>query len=135
MWLIGHDLANHADIQVKSSTPVPQDRTAFLQNLRNKQAFINLLASYLTDSKINVIHAADHNESDADILIVKEAVELAKTQHVTVYAEDTDILVLLLFHMKPSMNIVMNTRNSRICIRKAQNALLQEMCPCLLFGF
>jgi len=43
---------------------------------------------------------------DADTLIVKKAIQFARTKEVTVVANDTDVLVLLVYHFEPSLKNV-----------------------------
>jgi hypothetical protein len=45
--------------------------------------------------------------NDADTMIVETALGAAGSSDVTVVADDTDILVLLLFHYKPNMGNVL----------------------------
>ena len=68
----------------------------FLANAENKQRFINLLSNKLRGLALNVYHAA----GDADLLIVKTAIECADEKETIVVADDTDILVLLLYHVQ-----------------------------------
>lgn len=53
-----------------------------------------MLGKHLEGNGHTVLHATD----DADTVIVKAALTLAKDNHVTVVADDTDILVLLTYH-------------------------------------
>ena len=72
----------------------------FLANETNKVQFINLLSHYLRLDGHSVIQS----ESDADTQIVSAAIALASDgKHTTVIADDTDILVLLLFHWNADM--------------------------------
>ena len=80
------------------------NQDAFLLNKNNKLALIALLSDYLQQNGITVYQAT----GDADNLIVSVAlnnVSLSdQTRSVAVVAEDTDILVLLLYHRQPCMN-------------------------------
>ena len=72
----------------------------FLLNELNKSQFIPLLGNRL-QAKGFVVH---QSSNDADTLIVKCAVELALAGNVcTVVADDTDILVLLMYYFQPHM--------------------------------
>lgn len=64
-------------------------REEFLSNMKNKAAFINFLSSQFRASNIESHQAED----DADLLIVKKALELNCRTPVIV-AQDTDIVVL-----------------------------------------
>ena len=60
----------------------------------------NMLGRRLSEDGHTVHYAPD----DTDILIVKSALEVAEQQQpVAVVAEDTDILVLLLYHVQPGI--------------------------------
>lgn len=61
----------------------------------NNQRFINMLAKRLIENSYTVVHASD----DADVKIVQTAVEYAKSKKVTVIGEETDLLVLLCYHV------------------------------------
>ena len=66
----------------------------FLLNQHNKQGFLNILGQELTKANITVKHVI----GDADLLIVQTALDIAKENTVTVIGEDTDFLILLLYH-------------------------------------
>ena len=67
----------------------------FLANPENKKQFIAALKNFLQNKGITCIHAKD----DADIVILKTALEKSVDHSVVnVVAEDTDVLVLLVHH-------------------------------------
>lgn len=66
----------------------------FLSNKENKQHFIDMLAQKLEETGCEVHHA----DGDADLLIVKKTIESAARQNTVLIADDTDLLVLLLYH-------------------------------------
>ncbi|GFR65217.1 hypothetical protein ElyMa_005525100 [Elysia marginata] len=66
----------------------------FLGNPKNKQAFLEYLGDVLKKDGCEVLHA----EGDADTLIVNTAVICAVNATTVVIGEDTDLLVLLLYH-------------------------------------
>ena len=66
----------------------------FLSNQENKQRFINLLAEKLRIAGCNVLQAP----GDADLLIVQTAVQEARTRTTVLVGDDTDLLVLLIYH-------------------------------------
>ncbi|KAK3102254.1 hypothetical protein FSP39_009938 [Pinctada imbricata] len=78
----------------EESTPFRSKKDIFLSNNQNKQDFIKMLSSELRKEGIDVKQA----EADADVLISKTAIELSRSQSTTLFGEDTDLLVLLLFH-------------------------------------
>ena len=73
----------------------------FLSNKENKQRFINLLSDHLERNGCIIDHAKD----DADLLIAQTAIAVAaRTAKPTVLvADDTDILILLCFHVPTNM--------------------------------
>ena len=75
---------------------IVKSKEEFLQNHKNKQRFINLLAERLANSGCKVLRAQD----DADVLVVQTAVSCAETSSTTLIGNDTDLLVLLLYHAK-----------------------------------
>ena len=66
----------------------------FLLNMENKQAMIDLIAKCLKQKGCHVIQA----EGDADVDIVKAAVSMSGYKSTTLIGEDTDLLILLLYH-------------------------------------
>ena len=88
----------HPSVVITKNTPITTDKMGFLQNQCNKQAFIKFLALYLQMCAVHVLHAED--EGDADVVIVSQAIDLSATRNVTVIADDTDILVVLIHHKK-----------------------------------
>jgi hypothetical protein len=75
--------------------PCKLKKENFLANRFNKQRFIDILGSRLRENNYTVVHPSD----DADVKIVQTAVECAKSRKVTVIWEDTDLLVLLRYHI------------------------------------
>ena len=98
-------------------TPFRSSKDSFLKNVENKQNFIYLLGTYLDVRGINVRYA----ESDADVLIVDTAVEQAETTTTFVIGEDTDLLILLCYHVKvDSMKIFLrsDTKQTKLKLKK-----------------
>ena len=67
----------------------------FLSNQVNKQKFINLLSENLEHAGYSTCHA----KGDA-VMIVDTAITKARGQMTVLIGEDTDLLVLLLYHAK-----------------------------------
>ena len=81
----------------------------------NKQKFINMLGDHLLKNNCTVIHA----RGDADTLIVDTAINSAENEDTIIYGEDTDFLILAIYHMNPNChNLYMmplhRTRKNRI---------------------
>ena len=66
----------------------------FLSNQVNKQRFINLFSENLEHAGYSTRHA----KGDADVMIVDTAITKARDQTTVLIGEDTDLLVLLLYH-------------------------------------
>ena len=69
-------------------------KSEFLMNKINKQRFVNMLGETLEKNNCKSYYASD----DADLLIVKKAVESATTMKTVLVGDDTDLLVLLCYH-------------------------------------
>lgn len=85
-----------------------ETKEIFLANCENKQQFIHLLAEAFEANKFVTFHA----KGDADCLIVAKALVSAKESATVVVGEDTDLLVLLLHHVEPTMHDVFFTSGS-----------------------
>lgn len=79
------------------------DQEPFYANTTNKQQFIDHLADCLSKEGISVVKAA----GDAYTDIVAAALNIAKTKrtNVVVFADDTDILALLLHHRQNGKHV------------------------------
>ena len=69
-------------------------KAQFLANKENKQRFINMLSKKLVEMNCETYHAS----GDADLLIVQKAVKSASTVHTVLVSDDTDLLILLIYH-------------------------------------
>ena len=69
----------------------------FLYNSKNKQQFINMLSQFLKKSNCTTYHA----DGDADVLIVKKAVESSWKRITVLVGDGTDLLVLLCYYTNP----------------------------------
>jgi len=80
------------------SLPFTQDR--YLSCIENKAEFIKFISDLLRQSEVEV-----HNCSgDADSSIVAKSLDYASLRRgpVNVIADDTDIVIMLLYHWKPN---------------------------------
>jgi hypothetical protein len=117
--------AKHAPDRVfDCSTAAYNQQAMFLANDKNKAAFVMFIKSYL----INAGHTVHQAKDDADTLIVKTALNLAKRtikQPVTVVANDTDMLVLLVFHFTMEMSDIhlMSQTYSRKAFRTSATSI------------
>ncbi|CAC5394473.1 unnamed protein product [Mytilus coruscus] len=83
-----------AKIVFKTMSPFRSKKENFLTNNENKQKFINMLSDALVKSDFQTEHA----DADADALIAKTGVEQSISHPTVVIGQDTDVLVLLVFH-------------------------------------
>ena len=84
-------LQNTVDI---TGTTVFVDKKNF-SNKKNKTPVINMLAISLQQRDCTVIQTG----GDADVDMVKSAVAISIDRSTSLIAEDTDILILLLYHL------------------------------------
>ena len=87
-------------ILLTEQTEVHYSKEDFFSNEQNKENLICLLSKHLRDNG----HKVRQSENDADTKIVDEALQIAcRGEAVTVVADDTDILVLLLHFWNSEM--------------------------------
>jgi len=91
-----------AKVYFTLSSPLSTKKETFLKNSENKQNFIFALARELERNGFDVYHA----QGDADVLIVKTALQIAETSNVVIVGEDTDLLVIALYHIKSTHKTV-----------------------------
>ena len=84
------------DVNFSPGMKFAGQRESFLANENNKQAFISLLSEMLKKRGCSV-HNAD---GDADVDIVYAAVSSSEYATTIVIGEDTDLLILLLYHAR-----------------------------------
>ena len=120
----------------KGNTTFNTKKDLFLSNQQNKQRFIELLSDQLRKAGCTTVHA----DEDADLPLVKTALEKSLERNVTLIGEDTDILILLLHHMDTSVSNKVFFMSDRIVkkskiwdIGKAKTLLTHEVCRQLLF--
>ena len=99
-----------ADFVISENMPAHQSQHTFLSNDKNKMQFIDMLSKYLTDDGNIIIQCRD----DADTSIVSNAIDFASFGHkVTVVADDTDILILLLYFWNSKMEEIVLKHEKR----------------------
>ena len=72
----------------------------FFANNLNKKQLVSWLCRQLESTGSKVLMA----KADADLLIVKKAIEAIETRYTVLLGDDTDLLVLLLHHLLPIEN-------------------------------
>ena len=118
------------------SMSVTLKKNNFLPNPKNKQRFLSMLVSLQ-----NVGCITHHANGDADFLIVKTAVECARTSTTILVGDDTDLPVPLCYHtsedgcdlyFRPEPKA--NARGARVWhMKKVKEQLGKEVCRNLLF--
>ena len=112
-----------------------ETKQRFLMNSANKQRFIKHLIATFRENGFERVQAP----GDADCLIVKTALEKASESQ-TVVGEDTDLLLLLLFHVSFEHRNVPFTSSSKKSgskvwdIKAVQDAFEASVCRNILFA-
>ena len=102
-----------SSIVIAENAQVHRDQQAFFSNEKNKTNSISLLTTHLRGTG----HQVEVSCGDADTLIVSSALEFAWNGQ-TVVAEDTDVLIMLVYHWRNCMEDIF-TRSIR---KQALNA-------------
>ena len=124
-------------VTLTESMPVTLKKDNFLSNHKNKQRFLSMPSKALQ----NVGCITHYANGDADLLIVKTAVESPRTSTTVLVGDDTDLLVLLCYHasedgydlyFRPEPKA--NARGARAWhVKKVKEKLGKEVCRNLLF--
>ena len=110
------------------------NRREFLLNYKNKHAFLLSLGSALEKSGVNIIHA----DGDADLLIVKTALEKAKHHPTVIVGEDIDLLILALHYFSDHKELFVtyetkgNNRTVEVWNIAKAKCILNNICNGLL---
>jgi hypothetical protein len=83
-----------ATVVLTPQTVVTLSKPDFLSNKQNKHRFISILSSSLEQAGCLTIKAS----GDADVLITQTAILASKSTNTALVGDDTDLLVLLLYH-------------------------------------
>ena len=81
----------------------------FLANTSNKERMVQVIGDTLQKSGCQVFY----ENGDADVKIAKTAVEESLTKNVTLIGEDTDLLVLLLYHCVEESDFILYFRSDK----------------------
>ena len=104
-----------ADIVFKPSTQVNCKQSEFLSNSKNKAALIKELSKRFRMDRHMVVEC----EGDADKTIASKGIEMAKDgKRATVVADDTDILVLLVYMWEETMSDLFLRHEAKKSIKK-----------------
>ena len=94
---------------IAENAQVHRDQQALFSNEKNNTNFISLLTTHLRGTG----HQVEVSCGDADTLIVSSAIELAWNVQ-TVVAEDTDMLIMLVYHWRNCMEDIFIRKESRL---------------------
>ena len=117
---------SYTDVELEDSTSVPENKQAFLGNMVNKQHMICMLSAHLEQAGVAVIITAE--EGDADVVIVRKAIELGEHDDVVIIADDNDILVLLVYNAHSSHQFYIETKQH---YHRHQCTTASTRCLCL----
>ena len=114
------------------------DKASFMGNIYNKTKMIQLIGSNLQKANCKVIY----DEEDADVNVALTACKEVLTKNLTVIGEDSDILVLLLYHStmyNSSFKLVYRSHLSKSKFKDGHDIFLyrdilgEKLCTQLLF--
>ena len=119
-----------AEVSFTPEMQLTMKKKSFLANFKNKQRFVYFIGSELEKAGLEVKHCA----GDADYDIVLTACTMAERRPVILVGDDTDLLVLLLHHLKPTdHDIYLQTTNKILNIHTLQDHLGPTILSSLLF--
>ena len=88
------------DFKIREETILTVSQQSFLTNSKNKNGLLKLLIPRLLSDG----HTVKQAEADADTMIVQTVLQAARDgKSVTVFANDTDVIVMLLYHWNSSL--------------------------------
>ena len=88
------------EISINPDIQTTSNQDAFFANVENKVSFIGELSLRLENEGHSVLHCP----ADADTTVVAKAMNLCKDKHpVTIVVNDTDILVMLMYHWEDGL--------------------------------
>ena len=95
-------LASALEVAFSHDTKLSCKKQTFLSNKKNKQHFVNMLGQHLECSGHNVVMC----QQDADVQIVKEAMDALALADTIIVGDDTDVLVLAIHHFRLRMESI-----------------------------
>ena len=100
-----------ADVNVTDlSMQVTCTRKPFLQSAHNETELIRILRQRFIEIDIE----NEQSVGDADVRTVQKAIEIAKNHQTTVVSDNTDILVLLMFHCCSTMKDIVFAKTKQV---------------------
>jgi len=126
---------NHPKVSFTPATVFTGNKEEFLSQGCNKQGLINMISNKMREKGPTVINA----EGDADYDIVQAAIAASENHTTTLVGEDTDLLILLLYHMDSRKKTIYfrsdkRSKDQRVYnINTLKECLGQQLCSQLLF--
>lgn len=125
---------NANKVNITGVTKFVGKKEDFLSNEANKQALIQLIMGQMRQRGCEVMQA----EGDADVEIAKAAIAMSAFKSTTLVGEDTDLLVLLLYHVVVSKCTELyfrsdKAKSSAYNIKVIKQVLGEAACNDLLF--
>ena len=121
-------------VNITDATKFVGKKEDFLSNESNKKTLINMITLHLRQRNCTVIQA----KGDADVDIVKAVVTMAANKSTTLIGEDTDLLILLLYHGKIDSQELFFRSDKGIShvynIKTLKAVLGNDICTSLLFA-
>ena len=122
------------EITFNEHTILTVTKDVFLINDSNKTNLISMLAKGLEEDGCTVKKA----EGDADLLMCLETIKAAETKNTVLIGDDTDLLILLLFHCNPTKHDIhlqsLRDKGSKdVCIKSMKEKLGGDICESILF--
>ena len=129
----------HPVVSFIAETEFSGKKEEFLSRDTNKQILIRMISDQLRERYCTVVNA----HGDADVDIVKTAVETSLRHTTTLIGEDTDLLVLLLYYGQGEvMNLYFRSDKHKADgtievyhIHRIQEVLGHEMCSHLMYTY
>lgn len=126
-----------ATVTFQDDMKLTMKKDAFLSNTDNKKRFLAMLQRYLSEAGYTTLQS----EADADVLIVKTAVDSASEGPTVLVGDDTDLLILLCYHMRTDGYDLYfrpepkaNSKEIRVWnMRKVAEELGSDLCQNMLF--
>ena len=122
------------EVTFNEQTILVVSKDVFLINDSNKKNLISMLAKGLEDDGCKIKKA----EGDADLLMCLETIKAAESNTTVLIGDDTDLLILLLFHSKQTSNDIhlqslQDKGKKDVCINSMKDKLGADICESLPF--
>ena len=121
---IRRSLKASPDVVFAENSPAYSNQAAFLANESNKKSLVD----FIVQQFLTAGYAVEQAKNDADTLIVRIALDIAKHEPVTVIANDTDVLVYLYTTLEKLWPMFSRAQKNLSVAVLAQNCCLSGHC-------